>query len=188
MPSHPPSAQHPQHAPDGEKILYQGVRRHSASWWEYTKWVLVIGFGSTAGAFLMRVDFFSAYPVWLLGAIGIPGIVWAYLQHATTKYKVTNRRVESERGVISKDVDSLELWRVLDVRYNQSIIDRILGNATITLIGTDQTDPELHLHGLPDHRKLFESLRDAVQAARTRGRPLEMVGQEGFGEDAAMMH
>ena len=166
--------------------LYEGVRKHSASWWDYTKWVLVIAFGSTAGAFLTKIEFFAEWPLWLLGVIGIPGIFYAYLKHITTKYKVTSRRVEWERGVISKDVDSLELWRVLDVRYNQSLMDRITGNATITLVGTDQSDPELHMHGLPKHRKLFENLRDAIQAARTRGRPMEFVGHEGGMEEAGM--
>jgi hypothetical protein len=48
------------------------------------------------------------------------------------------------------------------------------------LIGTDQTDKELRLHGLPDHRVLFEKLRDAVQLARHTSRPMEVVpGHEG---------
>ena len=183
-----PQQPNPQAAANGEQILYQGVRRHSASWWDYTKWILAMGIAGTAGSFLMRIEFFSQWPLYLLSAIGIPGIFLTYLRHVTTKYKVTNRRVEFERGVISKDVDSLELWRVLDVRYNQNLMDRMLGNATITLIGTDQSDPQLNMHGLPNHRQLFEQLRDAVQAARTRGRPMELVGQEGVEDVGGMFH
>ena len=179
--------QQQQAAAGGEQILYQGVRRHSASWWDYTKWVLAMGIAGTAGGFLMKIEFFSQWPLYLLSLIGIPGIFLTYLRHVTTKYKITDRRVEYERGVISKDVDSLELWRVLDVRYKQGVVDRMLGNATITLVGTDRSDPELNMHGLPNHRQLFEQLRDAVQAARTRGRPMELVGQEGMAEDAGGM-
>ncbi len=182
-----PMARQPaQVAPSGEQTLYEGVRKHSASWWDYSKWFLVMGVGSTAGGFAQRIEFFSQWPMWLLGLVGIPGVLFAYLRHATTKYKITTRRVEFERGVVSKDVDSLELWRVLDVRYNQGLVDRVLGNATVTLVGTDQSDPELAMHGLPNHRQLFEQLRDAVQAARSRGRPMEMVGQDGFGEGVGM--
>ncbi|MCA9698301.1 MAG: PH domain-containing protein, partial [Myxococcales bacterium] len=47
--------------------------------------------------------------------------------------------VETEHGVLSKTVDSLELWRVLDVKYNQSLIDRIFDNGRITLVSTDQS-------------------------------------------------
>ena len=39
------------------------------------------------------------------------------------------------------------------------------------------------LYGLPKHRELFGRLQDAVQAARQRGRPMELVGQGDFVED-----
>src|SRR5690606_28546121 len=115
----------------------------------------------------------------LLGLVGLPGLCWTFLRHITTRFKITLRRVELEHGVLSKDVDSLELWRVLDVRYKQSLLDRILGNAKVILIGTDKTHPELVLYGLPRHRQLFEQIREAVQAARHTSRPMELVGQEG---------
>jgi uncharacterized membrane protein YdbT with pleckstrin-like domain len=126
--------------------------------------------------------------VFLFGLVGLPGLLWQWLVHRGRKYKVSRRRVETERGVFSKAVDSLELWRVLDVRYEQSLLDRMLGNAKITLIGTDQTDGSLVLHGLPDHRRMFEQLRDAVQVTRHTNRPMELVpGQEGMHHVHEMM-
>ena len=172
----------------GNDVLYEGVRRHSASLGQYTKWVLVSAVGSTLGVLLGKIDFFASWPLWILGMAGVPGLIVVWLRQLTTKYKITLRRVEREEGIISKDVDSLELWRVLDVRYSQSLFDRLTGNAKITLIGTDQTDPELVLHGLPNHRTLFEKLRDAVQLARQGNRPMEFVGQEGWAENMGDMH
>lgn len=195
---HPGHAQHPQHGHGGhsphpggagpahpgsaaETLLYQGVCRHSASLGGYLKWSLVSIAGGAAAYGLAMVEFFSGWPLWPLALLGLPGLLWTFLKHVTTRFKLTMHRVEFERGVLSKSVDSLELWRVLDVRYKQTILDRILGNASIILIATDQTDPELVMHGLPNHRKLFEQLRDAVQAARHSGRPMELVGgQDGF--------
>lgn len=184
----PPAARAQAQAPQGSTggpsadILYKGVRKHSASIPGYVKWIVVGAIGSTLGVLLGKIDFFAQFPLWVLGFVGVPGLIGTYLRHITTKYTLSLRRVESERGIISKSVDSLELWRVLDVRYEQSLFDRMTGNATITLVGTDQSDPELKLHGLPDHRALFERLRDAVQVARQGNRPMELVGQEGFVE------
>ena len=113
--------------------------------------------------------------MWLLALIGTPMLLWAYLQHITTRYKISRRRVEFQKGVITRRLDSLELWRVLDVRYEQSVLDRIFDNAKITLIGTDQTHPSLLLYGLPNHRHLFERLREAVQFARSSNRPMELA-------------
>jgi membrane protein YdbS with pleckstrin-like domain len=186
----PPQQQHPHagavsqpgtRAPaNAQEVFYEGVCNHTASLGGYLEWALVSIAGGGAAYGLAHVEFFATWPLWVLALVGLPGMAWTLLKHLTTRYKLSSQRVEFERGVLSKTVDSLELWRVLDVRYKQTLLDRILGNATITLIGTDRTDPELVMHGLPGHRALFEKLRDAVQVARRSGRPMELVGgQEG---------
>lgn len=162
--------------PGSEELIFHGPSRHGALAWDYVKWVLVSVAGGAAAFFLGKIAIFATWPLWPLALIGIPGLIWTFLKHATTRYKLTLRRIEVEHGVLSKSVDSLELWRVLDVRFNQSLFDRILGVARITVMSTDQTSPELVLYGLPDARVLFERLRDAVQLARHTNRPMELVG------------
>jgi uncharacterized membrane protein YdbT with pleckstrin-like domain len=164
-------------------VLYEGLARHSASVGGYAKWILVTFVGITMAYLLSNIEFFATMPLWVLSLVGLPGIMLVFLRHVTTRYKVTLRRVETEQGIISKSVDSLELWRVLDVRYSQTLVDRLTGNGRILLVGTDKSDPELLLYGLPQHRKLFEQLRDAVQAARQTSRPMELVGQDGHMEE-----
>ena len=177
-----PVAQPPQGSlakPGSGEVLYQGIAKHSASLGGYFKWA---GASILAGAAAIAVHSFApTVPGWILGLfwlVGLPGLLITYLVHTSTKFKVTARRVETEHGVLSKTVDSLELWRVLDVKYNQSLIDRIFDNGRITLVSTDQSHPSLELHGLPGHRELFEKLRDAVQDARQTNRPMELVGDE----------
>lgn len=181
-PAQPPArGGHPSGAAP-EQIIFEGSARHSVVLGNYLVWGLVtigLGAGGWALGQLPQVAAATELPLYLLAAAGIPGIGWTYLVHSTKRYKITTRRVEFERGVVAKDVDSFELWRVLDVRFKQSIMDRILGNAKIILIGTDQTHAELELHGLPEPRKLFERIRDAVEVARRTSRPMELVGQEG---------
>jgi uncharacterized membrane protein YdbT with pleckstrin-like domain len=176
-------------SPNQSEVLYQGVAKHSVSIPAYTKWVLVSVFLGTVGYFAAKIEFFSTWPLWVLGLLGLPGMFVVFLRHLTTKFKITLRRVETERGIISKEVNSLELWRVLDVKYGQSLFDRLTGNGRVILESTDKSDPRLELHGLPNHRQVFEQLREAVQSARQTGRPMELVGQgghvdgvEGFGE------
>lgn len=163
--------------PGAEEIIYFGPAKHGALAWDYTKWILASVAGGFAGYFLRKIDFFATWPMWPLAFIGIPGLIWTFLRHATSRYKITLRRIEVERGVLAKTVESLELWRVLDVKYTQSILDRVLGVAKVTVMSTDQTTPELLLYGLPNARALFERLRDAVQVARHTNRPMELVGE-----------
>ncbi len=164
-------------APAGrDEVFFTGIAKHSTSLSKYLLWILACIAGGVLGWLLMKVEALAELPLWLLSLGGLPMLLVTYLRHITTKYKVSGRRVEVEKGILSKRVDSLELWRVLDVRYEQSLFDRIFANGRITLYGTDQTDPMLCLHGLPEHRELFERLRDAVQTARMTSRPMELVG------------
>ncbi|KIG12720.1 hypothetical protein DB30_01078 [Enhygromyxa salina] len=169
--------------PGGGDILYTGIAKHSAALGGYLKWAGVSVLGGAVAIGLNMADI--GIPGWALGLfwlIGLPGILWVYLVQISSKYKISLRRVETEHGVLAKRVDSLELWRVLDVEYTQSLVDRVFDNGRIRLISTDKTNPDLVIHGLPDHRKLFEQLREAVQNARHTNRPMELVGGQEFGE------
>lgn len=174
----PPVGSSPTQATD--ELFFEGIAKHSANVGTYLAWVAVCVLGGVFAYFLLQLDFLKGKPMWLLTLLGTPMLLWSYLQHITTRYKVTRRRVEFQSGVITRRLDSLELWRVLDVRYEQSLLDRLFDNAKITLIGTDQTHPNLRLYGLPNHRQLFERLREAVQFARSHNRPMELApGVEG---------
>lgn len=172
--------------PGNEELIYYGPAKHGAYGWDYAKWGLASVAAGVLASLLGRIELFQSWPLWVLSFVGLPGIVWTFLRHSTTRYKITLRRIELERGVLSKNVDSLELWRVLDVKYTQSLWDRILGVAKVTVMSTDQSTPELLLYGMPNARELFERLREAVQAARHTNRPMELVGDgHGMLEQAA---
>src|SRR5262249_23686916 len=140
-----PVAQAPQGSmaqPGSGEVFFQGVAKHTASMADYLKWSFACVAAGVLAIFLNSMDW--AIPGWVLGIlwlVGVPGLLWTYLTVITSKYKITRRRVETEKGIIAKKVDSLELWRVLDVQYEQTLIDRIFGIARIKLIGTDQSDP-----------------------------------------------
>jgi membrane protein YdbS with pleckstrin-like domain len=172
--------------PGSGEILFEGTAAHSASLLRYGKWTLV---SIVAGALAIGINSMDwGLPGWglaLLWLAGVPGLLWTYLTVISTKYKVSQRRIETEEGVLAKKVETLELWRVLDVEYSQSLLDRMLKNGRVKLISTDQTNPQLLLHGLPNHRQLFEQLRDAVQSARQTNRPMELVPGVGMGHDMA---
>ncbi len=169
----------------GDTVYYSGRAKQSAYIGRYVLWVLVCILGGVIAWLALKVEAIAAlgWPLWVLSLVGTPGLLITYLRQLTTQYKLSSRRIETEEGILLKRVESLELWRVLDVRYEQSLLDRIFGIAKIELISTDQTNQKLIMHGLPNHRELFEKLRDAVQYARQRGRPMELVGSEGM--DAA---
>jgi hypothetical protein len=83
-----------------------------------------------------------------------------------TKFRVTSTAIEVERGLLSKRIDVLQLWRCRDVRYRQNIKDRLLGIAHVEVFAQDQTTPHLEITGMPASRQLFEQLRDSIEIQR----------------------
>jgi uncharacterized membrane protein YdbT with pleckstrin-like domain len=105
----------------------------------------------------------------------IPVLGWLYalviwLKVRSTRYRITSQKVEVTRGILSKDVDSILLWRVRDVRYHQSFGGRLLGIEDVTLSFLDDAEGGvLTIRGLPDARGLYDKLVGFVdQAGKNR--------------------
>jgi membrane protein YdbS with pleckstrin-like domain len=105
-----------------------------------------------------------------LVVIAILVVVVPILIQKTRRYRITNYRIDYERGVLSKNIDTLELWHVEDIQFHQSLLDRILGIGMIRIMSRDETTPELLLAGIPNPRPVFESLKQRIIAVkRQRG-------------------
>jgi membrane protein YdbS with pleckstrin-like domain len=86
------------------------------------------------------------------------------------RYRISNYRIDFERGLLGKKIETMELWHVDDIEFQQSFFDRLMGVGNITVFSDDQTTPKLELRGLPNPRSLFESLKQRVIAVkRQRG-------------------
>ena len=88
------------------------------------------------------------------------------LKRRSTKFRVTTTVIEYERGLISKRIDMVQLWRIRDVVYKQTIVDRMLGIAHVEVVAQDVKNPDLEIVGMPASRQLFEQLRDSIEIQR----------------------
>jgi uncharacterized membrane protein YdbT with pleckstrin-like domain len=112
----------------------------------------------------------------LAGPISAAFLLWsAYLLltfagRIAVRYTLTPQRLEIERGVLGKRYESLELWRVRDVVLEQTLLERLRGVGRITVLSSDQLEPNLEVGPVPQARRLYDDLRDAVTAARKLAR------------------
>jgi uncharacterized membrane protein YdbT with pleckstrin-like domain len=106
----------------------------------------------------------------VLFILGILAIVLPWLVIRATRYRITSYRIDFERGILKKKIDTLELWHVDDIKFEQGLLDRMMNVGSITVMSNDRTNPKLELHGIPDPRKIFDALKDRVIAVkRQRG-------------------
>lgn len=150
------------------KMLYEGV----PSWKAFLGHYLLTGlFALVIVAIIVRVDTESSmlertFHILIPIAIAAVFTVGLMLYRRSIKFRVTNTIIETERGLLAKRIDVLQLWRCKDVQYKQNLLDRMLGIAHIVVYTSDETTPKIEIVGMPASRQLFEQLRDSIEIQR----------------------
>ena len=104
------------------------------------------------------------------------GAIWAWLFRLGNEYRVFEDSVEMQSGVVSRNIDNLQLFRVRDLGLSQGIAGRILGFGDVTITSTDQSAPHVTLRGIGDARRVYETLRGLV--ARSQATRRTMIVEE----------
>lgn len=103
-----------------------------------------------------------------VAGIGLLLLLRAWYRVASTRYRLTTQRLFVQKGLIAKELEEVELFRVKDVALRQGVLDRMLGVGTVVVLSTDDTAPRLELSGLREPMVVKETLRNAFRAARQR--------------------
>jgi uncharacterized membrane protein YdbT with pleckstrin-like domain len=106
----------------------------------------------------------------MLSLIALPlplgAMLWRWLVINSTVYTLTDQRLKTRRGVFSRVIDDIELYRVKDSHFAQSFGQRLLGIGDITLRTTDASTPIILLPGLAQPEARWEQIRALVEARR----------------------
>lgn len=124
-----------------------------------------------------QITNFKAYAVCALIAltgvgifVGVPYAFWRYLVVKNQRVEITTQRIRFHKGVLSKHIDELELYRVKDTRFDQSFFLRIFGLGNIIVISSDSTDPTVKINAIKDAKNIREKLRNLVEDQRNQKR------------------
>ncbi len=100
-----------------------------------------------------------------------------------TVYSLDNNRLYVKRGFLNSVVDELLLYRVLDVKLNRSLGQKIFGVGSITLITADQTNQTLLIKNIKNSDRTRKLLSNIIERERNEKRVMgkEMFGASGMG-------
>jgi uncharacterized membrane protein YdbT with pleckstrin-like domain len=92
----------------------------------------------------------------LFGVLSIIGLVLTltigWIRRVTTVYRITNRRIQIKRGIVSRNERSANVDRVQNVNVRQSVGQRILGIGDVDwdTAGTDAPESDFTFRGIDD--------------------------------------
>jgi uncharacterized membrane protein YdbT with pleckstrin-like domain len=117
-----------------------------------------------------------------LVGVGFLIILAKWIENIGATFEVTGDRLIIRRGIFSKSIDEIELYRVKDIRLDFSLINQWANIGTITLVSSDETTRRtpLVIPFVENAIARRESLRVLIDQARQRRRvrEIDMVQEE----------
>jgi uncharacterized membrane protein YdbT with pleckstrin-like domain len=109
---------------------------------------------------------------WLIVPIGL--MAWRFLGTRFHEYEITSERIRLTRGILSRRMDELELYRVKDTSIEQPLMLRLFGLSNVVVRSSDTSTPIFVIEAVPDAQMLRENLRGCVEKMRERKRVREV--------------
>jgi len=97
-------------------------------------------------------------------------VLRAWLRVSTIKYEISTERLRITRGILSREMDNLELYRVDDTLVEQPFLLRLVGRGNIVLVTSDRTTPRAVIEAVPNVVALRDQVRRYVELCRDRKR------------------
>jgi len=109
--------------------------------------------------------------VWvLLLLVALRVVLWPFLVWLTASYTVTNRRLITRTGVLTRRGHDIPLSRISDVSYELGLVDRMLGCGTL-LISDASEYGQVRLPDIPhveESQRTINQLLHGLHAGETR--------------------
>ena len=106
----------------GENVIYEGHPSWRSILSFYLIGLVVIAVAVVIGVVAGETGIGIA----AAGVLLVLTLIVGWLKRITTRYLITNRRMQIRRGLIAKHVEETRVDRVIDVTVHQGVFDRIL--------------------------------------------------------------
>jgi len=144
-----------------EETIWSGSPSQVKNAWQFF-------FATLAGLAIL----FASFIYWLwppgVGFLGVP-VIYAlcrWLAVGAQHFELTSERLLTSEGFLSRTTDSLELYRVKDMRIIQPLRLRLFGLENIELMTSDETSPVVVIDHVPSRLRLGDKIRAQVEACR----------------------
>lgn len=150
-----------------EKVVWKGRSHQIVNFWPLVLCVV-----------LMIILLLGAYhwTLWL-GLMALIPLFYGIRLFLGTKlmvFEFTSERMRIYEGILSQNINEVELYRVKDTRLEKPFWLRIFGLSNIILQTSDRSLPEVNIRAVVDGIEIREKLRKQVELLRDKKRVREV--------------
>ena len=121
---------------DGEQIVHRAAISHWTFFRSYFSGALLIAAGVGVGVSVPNLS----GPWMILAAAlvvsGIAVVLSAVIRRQTTELVLTDKRIITKRGLVSRETVEMNLSKIESLHVNQGLMGRILDYGDVTMVGT----------------------------------------------------
>jgi uncharacterized membrane protein YdbT with pleckstrin-like domain len=98
-------------------------------------------------------------------------LIFGWLKRLSTRYTITDRRLQIKRGIVARNVEEARLERVQNVNVKQGILERILQIGTVDFdTASNRADDTFQFRGIAQPERITRLVDQAHQANEDRHR------------------
>ncbi|MHC4289156.1 MAG: PH domain-containing protein [Planctomycetota bacterium] len=113
---------------------------------------------------------YTGYAGMALGLMTILMLLVRAAQLKSIRYEVSPDRIEFSRGIFSRKIDNMDMFRVTDLKLHRSLLDCVTGVGTVTVVTKDETDPLFDFEKVANPKQLYDIIKKAsLEADRKQG-------------------
>lgn len=132
----------------GEKIVVSTRTHPKALLLPLLTLVVLLAAGVLFGVFVTD-DTTALLVVWVLvGVLALWRVLWPFLDWLSSSYTITDRRLITRNGILTRRGHDIPLGRISDVAYELDLIDRVLGCGTL-VISDASTHGQVLIYDIP---------------------------------------
>ena len=116
------------------------------------------------------LDTFDLYTGYVGLGLAILTLLLTILRIARLKsihYEIGPDRIEHARGILSRKIDNLDMFRITDIKLHRSLLDCVVGVGSVTLVTKDETDPLFDFEKVAHPKRLYDLIKQATLARHT---------------------
>lgn len=92
-------------------------------------------------------------------------------------WTISKVKICRKQGILTRQVDYIELYRVVDYKETQSFLQQLFRVKTVVIISTDKSEPAMIIKGVPAKTDLVDYTRKLVEQNKKENRVYEIANR-----------